>query len=217
MSSENPYAAPKSQDVDDVPVAPLSSGWYVEGRYLYVSSVSILPMIDVYSGKAADRMTMHWITVRIKPWWLVVTPVLLALVLLFIQSVGGGGEIGIFLLGGIVGLLLYGVIAHFLPSCTIRAFSTRETMRRRNLVPRVLFGLFACYLIVPMLLGRYHPAWMVLQSIAGWMWLIGMIYVFLIQRRLTCRCKSREYFEIRGAHPEALRQLAEIQMKREQH
>lgn len=215
MSSENPYEAPKSLDIDDVPTAPLSSGWRVEGKCLYVSSVCILPMIDVYSGALADRMTMHWLTVRMKPWWMVSIPVLLALLLLFLLPVVVIGFVGLFLTGGILGLILCGVIAHFLPSCTMRAFFTRETMRRRNLIPGILFGLFVVYIIAPMFLRRPLPGLMVLPTMAGWLWLIGMIYLFFIRRRLTCRRKVGETFEIRGVHPKALRQLAEIQTERE--
>lgn len=213
MQSENPYAPPASQDVVNLPVAPLSSGWHVKGKAILVTDVCILPMVDLLNGKTEDMMTMHWVTVHLRPAWLWAIPVLCALLALFLIPTDDGLSIcGGAVIGFCLGLIPRALVGRFLPRCALRAFSLTASWRRRNLMSNVVSWL-GVFIVVTGLLP-FAP----LKAIAGvgiGLLILRMLYVALFQRRLACRRKVGDAFEIRGVHPKALRQLAEIQARRE--
>ena len=177
-------------------------------------AASQLPMVDPFDGGSDETMMLRQIQVRHRPRWLWLLP--LGGAAAFPLFSGGGDWLDRALLA-IPGLLLGHIAALFAgsfhPSCSIRLFIRKRTLKSRQLHDRVSLALFL--MILPgALLFQLGPEWMhALPMVALPCWLISVLSATIRHRRLKCRIREGGFFEISGIHPAAIRQLSAIKSK----
>lgn len=194
--SFNPYA-PSQVHEDQVPDAPRSGGWRIEGGRLWAERDACLPMVDPYSGASEDRMTM----IRLQVYRRVLWP-------RFAFLGGIAGSIGAAVAGlpesvqatlGVIGAV--GFIAGLATPVLnrrmdLRVFVTRSTRLRQRVwgwagVVAILFWFVSAFFaFVPPLL----PASL----------LLGLLIARWVRRRIFYYRRAGETFEIGGVHPDAM-------------
>ncbi|WAC20469.1 hypothetical protein OVA24_03630 [Luteolibacter sp. SL250] len=211
--SENPYAPPgRPDDGDEVPDAPLSTGWMLDGGRLMVRQDAQLPMVDPFSGVSEERMTLRSLPIRYSPSWHRMT---------FAGAVlglaGGGffrfphGLSPFLLISGAAAITLYLISGVFLSSVRIRVFTTRASnlkARMGNLI-NAMMAVTLASLIFAANSGRIHPAVSTGIAMLFGLSLIASISFRMLTWRLTCRKKTGDRYEVRGLHPDAFRFLGE--------
>ena len=70
---------------------------------------------------------------------------------------------------------------------------------------------FLCFFLGMFFLPKDHPQLAFLPLAALALYALGAIAGFWIRRRLRCRRKAGDWFEIRGIHPRALEHLTKMQ------
>ncbi|MBC8125568.1 MAG: hypothetical protein H8M99_00260 [Gloeobacteraceae cyanobacterium ES-bin-144] len=205
MLEENPYATPQTLS-NEFPDAPRPFGWEVIGKVVRVKQSSQFPMIDPFTGRSADSMTLFKKMVRYRPRWLWLFPIIGGVC--FLQNQSNHNTVfyvSNFLLGMLLGWLFSRIVGLFFPNCTLRLFFEKQTMRRRNAISKIL----SLLLLVGFFGGLALPQRM--NWIAGYSliaWLFAHLICSSIYRGLRCSRKSDGLFEIRGFHPKALAELA---------
>ncbi len=211
MSEVNPYAPPVSnRSPEDLPDAPLSSGWRVDGRLLLVKQEAQLPMIDPFDGTSFGTMTLRSISIRHRPIWRsVLFPVSAVAV------VGGGfaslpDDIGGFLAGaGVVGLLVCLVSGFFLTSVRIRVFTSPSS--NRKIVASGILGTAAQFVfiisVIKLTFGSMSPTVLTSVAVLFGLLLAGIVTLRFLHRRLKCRARRGSEFEIGNFHPTAFAYL----------
>lgn len=207
MSGENPYAAPQSAGLPD---APESFGWELVGNRVWVERFAQFPMIDPYSGESDEVMTMNRLTVRFRPLWMSLLKwAFIALLILGISSLMDG----VATLVGLLGLIVVAVVsALFYPLTGLKVFFSTRTLKNRAIQYWAFKGCLMLAIVSGLMIGkrRLFPAWLSpdwIFMIALGIWLLGVIWQQIFERRLTCRRRKDGRFEIRGFHPKALDQL----------
>lgn len=209
LVSDNPYAPSL---VDPIGEAPRSHGWELVDGKLLVEPEAVLPMIDLYSGETAERMTLMRTVLRPRVLW----PRYLflgSLGLSILFGVLGGTDVSSFFSSlFLVALLGSSVTSLIGRSVMVHVFLTRQTRRRQALGYWLLLGavvlLFSLMFLAPSFSG--DGEW-VLNVIA----LISVVALFAAimirwrQRRLYWRKGPDHRKELRGVHPRALALLAE--------
>ncbi len=212
MSSENPYAPPETTSAG-LPDAPESFGWELDGKRLWVESFAQFPMIDPYSGASEEVMTLNRLSVRVRPLWM--TPLkwaFIALVLLGLSPLLHG--VATFI--GVVGLIVLTIVSAWYPLTGLKVFFSSKTLRNRAIQYWVFKGSLMLAILSGLPFGRRSllPAWLSpgwIFTITLGIWLLGVIWQQIFERRLTCRRQMDGRFEIRGFHPKALERLAQEQ------
>lgn len=204
--SENPYAPPVSNhSPEDLPDAPLPSGWRVDGRMILVRQEAQLPMIDPFDGTSFGTMTLRSISIRHCPLWRSVLMPASAVAL-----VGGGFAAdsagGLIAGAGVVGLLICLVSGFFLTSVRIRVF-TSPSSNRKIVASGILVTAFQFVFIVSVIKLTFSSmSSTVLTSVAVLMGvlLVGIITLRFLHRRLKCRVRRGSEFEIHNFHLTAI-------------
>ncbi|BCU76686.1 hypothetical protein [Luteolibacter sp. LG18] len=208
--SLNPYAAPAAADPGGVPDGPRSHGWYAKDGRLWVEAVATLPMIDPYSGESPERMRMNLVVVRYRPPWLWILP--LGLAIAGAWAGAPSDRIGNSIAGCLIGLALRMLVGMVFPRARAQVFFSLPTHRWRRQLGAATTLLFLLNLLVGPAIeiarmnGMQFVGWVV--PFLGWAWLSLLAYMFLIQRRMTCRRMRDGLFEIRRVHPRILEALA---------
>ena len=214
MSGEDPYASPQSISAG-APDAPESFGWELVGNRVWVEKFAQFPMVDPYSGGSDEVMTMNRLTVGLRPMWQLIAFIILfctfiaTLLLPIDQRLKAPIAVGTLL------ILWVGVlVGMFNPSSTLNVFYGKRTVRiqtAQNLILRSLFilgNLFSWSFGNARSLSAYlEVSW--LPGTLLILWISGLIWINLIQRRLTCRRHMDGRFEIRGFHSKALDLMAQ--------
>lgn len=207
MSGENPYAAPQSAGLPD---APESFGWELVGNRVWVERFAQFPMVDPYSGESDDVMTMNRLTVRFRPLWMSLLKwAFIALLLLGTSPLMDGMAT----LVGLLGLIVVAVVsALFYPLTGLKVFFSTRTLKNRAIQYWAFKGSLMLAILCGLTIGkrRLFPVWLSpdwIFMIALGIWLLGVIWQQIFERRLTCRRRKDGRFEIRGFHPKALDQL----------
>ena len=213
MSGENPYAPPETTSTG-LPDAPESFGWEMDGKRVWVEKFAQFPMIDPYSGASEEVMTMNRLSVRFRPLWMSALKwVFIALLFLGLSPLLNG--VATFI--GVVGLIGVAIVSALFHRLTgLKVFFSAKTLRNRAIQYWVFKGSLMLAILSGLTLGRRRlfPVWLSpdwIFTITLGIWLLGMIWQQIFERRLTCRHQKDGRFEIRGFHPKALERLAQEQ------
>lgn len=210
IPGDNPYSPPTIH-AGGVPDAPESSGWELIRGTVWARTSSQFPMVDPFTGETAETMCLQKVEVRLRPRWLgwLVPAGALAMLFLFPGRDPGPEDLVIPGLAGMcLGWMFSMPLGLVYPVCTLKVFFERRTVRIRTLTTQTLNGFFLTG-ILGGLFNRQLPAglnWIPLIAII--LWLVGLPASMVFHRRLRCRRKSGDLFEIRGFHPKALAALA---------
>ena len=211
--SENPYAPP---GVDVVGEAPRSRGWEVTGKSVLVSREAIFPMIDPYSGKSEEMMALRRLVIRRNVFGKVMLLFIgvAALVLpwtLREPAVFADASVSFVVVGLFTSLLVNQLLA----PVSVQVFFTPARLRRRLFFIRIILsGAAACLVLLVAGILIDLPDWaMSLPQLMLWPVLLGAL-AQAFQRRLKCRRKIGDQFEIHGFHPQALEELRRLQEQR---
>lgn len=221
MSGESPYAPPETISAG-IPDAPESYGWRLEGKRVWVEGLAQFPMIDPYSGAAEEVMTMNRLTLRYLPYWM--TAVRWAFICTLLLPLSDAFERDVmssFVFVGFLGLVASLIRSSFLPLTGIKVFFTARTLRIRSIQQWIVNGCFLIAFVsgwklrpLEQIIDRHHLD--LVSSVALGLWILGLIWMYLFRRKLTCRRHENGRFEIRGFHPKALELLAREQQAQAQ-
>ncbi len=208
---ENPYAPSK---VDQTAEAPPAQGWELRDGALWVQPGATLPMLDLYCGGTADRMTLMRIAVRRRSRW----PVYLFMVGLVALAISGAAVelASVFFLLGLVGLVARAILLTFSPVAYIQIFLVKETPPRQRSYRLRVMGVAGMAFAFAILTGSIdvvptgrHLVDAICAAVFGLL-LIGAIVMWLRREKLYYDVRSSDAFEVRGVHAEALRDLEKI-------
>lgn len=208
---ENPYQPPAEvSSGDGFSEAPHSFGWKMANGHLWVAGNCCVPMIDLFSGKSDETMSMRMIEVRYRPWWLRWIPLAAAFAVLLTEylrpdAFDPSSAILVFAGTWIITLL----ISLLQPKCTVRFFLTQRTLRVRNRY-RLMMHFLLIMFFVGSGLATQGPSWLNLISPSfGIAWITGLVAGFWIQRRLSCKSMHENWFRIHGIHRKAITHLVD--------
>lgn len=166
---------------------------------------AVLPMIDLYSGKDSETMRLSQMQLRYRPhFWMWGIPVLFALIGAFVSLSDGWMEGA--LSGLVIGFMGRMPLELFFPLCVFEMFSVGKAQRRRRWISWLLFGVF-------LFLGYLTALGSKISAMIFMAWWIAFLLGLRIQRQLRCWRREEEWFEVRGVHPDALRELTAIQQR----
>jgi hypothetical protein len=120
---------------------------------------------------------------------------------------------GVATLVGLLGLIVVAVVsALFYPLTGLKVFFSTRTLKNRAIQYWAFKGSLMLAIVSGLTIGkrRLFPVWLSpdwIFMIALGIWLLGVIWQQIFERRLTCRRRKDGRFEIRGFHPKALDQL----------
>lgn len=219
MSGVNPYAPPTTpENGQDLPDAPLSSGWALAGDTILVWQGAQLPMVDPFTGISSDRMTLRLITINYSPSWH--RAMIAASIFCFVA--GGFFHLPtsvinvLFGIGGITALIYLVPATFFFKGVRLRIFTSTPSNRKIRL-GSVLNSASAFTLILLIALGSFdltHPFVLAGISMLFGFLLIAAICYRMLSRNLRCHRKIGDRHEIRGIHPDAIGVLVEMEEKR---
>lgn len=213
MSGENPYAPPETTSTG-VPDAPESFGWEMVGKRVWVEKFAQFPMVDPYSGKTDDVMTMNRITLRYWPAWMTVLRwISLGIILLPLSGAIEPDLKMAIALAGVLALIVTMIASTFFPITGLKVFFTTKTLRWRVIQHWLVSACFVVGILSGMRVERTGlpsgDGQVNVVSSAGFcLWILGLIWIYVLRRRLKCRRHKDGRFEIRGIHPKALALLA---------
>lgn len=212
-AGENPYAAPAVADVSGIPDAPPSHGWWIEGDRLLVAEGAQLPMVDPFNGRSPERMTMREFRIDYRPAWTrfllggAFSAIVIGVALSMSDTLQLLAEV-LWIAGPLLLAVLF-FVGLRQGSVRLRAFCSDRTdgliMISRGLGGVVAIGFVGMFFPAPLV---QKSAW--IPSVAAVLFLVALAARLLIrfsQRRLICRVRQEERFEIRGLHPDALEYL----------
>jgi hypothetical protein len=205
-AEENPYALQAASGTPELPEAPPSEGWALEGNRLIVSRDALLPMVDPYDGTSQETMRMRPVRIPLRPFWH----------LWFLVGGFGGILLGnIVPMGGLIAKLgaiaciLYGIIGLSLGSARFHIFCSARSERQTRVAGFIhlifllsVVGMFAALV--------YESRFPTLSSVLGILFIVSTVVMGVsryLTKRLTCRDMVGGKYEIRGLHPDALEYL----------
>lgn len=209
MLAENPYAPPKTAVSSELPDAPRSFGWEVVGGKVIVKSSSQFPMIDPFTGVSRETMMLRMILLRHQPRWLLAIPAAGVGIAILLNTITGFRDSLILALFGLVGgLVVTAIIGFRMPTCTLRVFFDKRSLRMRSILSNAIPLLF----LLSVLSSFFHDS---SSSVVNWfslilpyLWLVALFAAVIFNRRLRCVRMSGERFEIRGFSRKALEALS---------
>lgn len=208
---ENPYQPPAAVE-QDIPDAPASQGWMVDGNQLLVLPSAQLPMVDPYNGKTEERMQLFPVNLTRCPAWIPWTTAIsfgLVAVSQVLEALDHNPWLAI---PGFLGLVITGIASRFNSSITIQIFCTRWSANRLN-VTRWNAWITTILLLLLLLPFPYKQSYPQITWAIGILFLISCLIqvIFLLTlRKLICRHQKPPYFCVRGFHPDALKELTRL-------
>lgn len=208
---ENPYQPPAAVE-QDIPDAPASHGWIVNGKELLVLPLAQLPMVDPYSGKTEERMQLFPVNITHCPAWIPWTTGVSFGLIAISQVLESLDQNSWPAIPGFLGIVIAGIASRFNSTITIQIFCTRWSANRLN-ATRWNTWITTILLILLLLPFPYKQSYPQITWVIGILFLISCLsqMIFLLAlRKLICREQEPPYFRVRGLHPDALKELERL-------
>jgi hypothetical protein len=206
--SDNPYAPSL---VDPTGEAPRSHGWELVDGKLLVEPEAVLPMIDLYSGGTAERMTLMRTVLRPRVLWpryLFLGSISLSILFAIAGMHGISSFFSLVVLFAIIGGIAISLIGS---SVMVHVFLTQRTGRRRALSNWLLPGSALILLSLNFIAPNFSDTSDLIPNVIAVISCITLIAAIIVrwrQRRLYWRKGPDHRKELRGVHPHALELLA---------
>ena len=185
------------------------------GKRVWVEKFAQFPMVDPYSGKSDDVMTMNRITLRYWPAWMTVLRwISLGIILLPLSGAIEPDLKTAIALVGVLALIVVMIASTFFPVTGLKVFFATRTLRARAIQQWMVGSCFFVGILSGMKvghsgLGPSHFPMNEISVVAFSVWILGLVWIYVFRRRLKCRRHKDGRFEIRGFHSQALALLAQ--------